>query len=292
MSREVNRNGGRGDHRASSAEQAAWERAHRAKTCKLAVVFSLLVMANLSHRVIANYATIGSIRTIYRGSEMSSDPQSRLDKGLLLWESDHRAAEKIFVDVYWKHEGTPEADLAQAYLYNLRKGDPAPKASQMRPNFDVIEQGSQTWFRVQYQAIANVYLVVYALLMLPVVTNLESVFRSGFEFQTIIALVSLFVISLPAILLVPRVIRRYKHGEALISEEFARARTGGLRAGKPFIWIGTVGMLLSLAVILIVLLTRTVGMPAGLGIGLSMWPLMIGFLAIEFSYRRWARQGR
>jgi len=35
VSREVNRNGGRRRYRASSAEQAAWDRAHRAKTCKL-----------------------------------------------------------------------------------------------------------------------------------------------------------------------------------------------------------------------------------------------------------------
>ena len=36
VSREVNRNGGRQAYRANKAEQAAWGRAHRAKTCKLA----------------------------------------------------------------------------------------------------------------------------------------------------------------------------------------------------------------------------------------------------------------
>jgi IS30 family transposase len=36
VSREVNRNGGRRHYRASKAEQAAWDRAHRPKTCKLA----------------------------------------------------------------------------------------------------------------------------------------------------------------------------------------------------------------------------------------------------------------
>ena len=36
MSREINRNGGRRRYRASKAEQAAWDRAHRRKTCKLA----------------------------------------------------------------------------------------------------------------------------------------------------------------------------------------------------------------------------------------------------------------
>jgi len=36
ISREINRNGGRQSYRANKAEQAAWDRAHRAKTCKLA----------------------------------------------------------------------------------------------------------------------------------------------------------------------------------------------------------------------------------------------------------------
>jgi IS30 family transposase len=36
ISREVNRNGGRGHYRANRADEAAWERARRPKTCKLA----------------------------------------------------------------------------------------------------------------------------------------------------------------------------------------------------------------------------------------------------------------
>jgi IS30 family transposase len=36
VSREINRNGGRRRYRANQAEQAAWDRAHRPKTCKLA----------------------------------------------------------------------------------------------------------------------------------------------------------------------------------------------------------------------------------------------------------------
>ncbi len=36
VSREVNRNGGRRGYRANQADQAAWDRAHRPKTCKLA----------------------------------------------------------------------------------------------------------------------------------------------------------------------------------------------------------------------------------------------------------------
>jgi len=35
IGREVNRNGGRQDYRANQADQAAWDRAHRPKTCKL-----------------------------------------------------------------------------------------------------------------------------------------------------------------------------------------------------------------------------------------------------------------
>ena len=35
VSREINRNGGRRGYRASKADQAAWDRAHRPKTCKL-----------------------------------------------------------------------------------------------------------------------------------------------------------------------------------------------------------------------------------------------------------------
>ena len=35
VSREIKRNGGRRHYRASNAEQAAWDRAHRPKTCKL-----------------------------------------------------------------------------------------------------------------------------------------------------------------------------------------------------------------------------------------------------------------
>ena len=36
ISREINRNGGRRRYRANQADEAAWQRAHRPKTCKLA----------------------------------------------------------------------------------------------------------------------------------------------------------------------------------------------------------------------------------------------------------------
>ena len=35
VSREINRNGGRQHYRANQADQAAWDRSHRPKTCKL-----------------------------------------------------------------------------------------------------------------------------------------------------------------------------------------------------------------------------------------------------------------
>jgi hypothetical protein len=38
VSRELNRNGGRQDYRANKAEQAAWDQAHRRKTCKLVML--------------------------------------------------------------------------------------------------------------------------------------------------------------------------------------------------------------------------------------------------------------
>jgi IS30 family transposase len=36
VSREIQRNGGRRRYRANQADEAAWQRAHRPKTCKLA----------------------------------------------------------------------------------------------------------------------------------------------------------------------------------------------------------------------------------------------------------------
>ena len=55
ISREIARNGGQEGYRASQAEQAAWDRAHRPKTCKLAENRTLahLVAAKLKVRHIA-----------------------------------------------------------------------------------------------------------------------------------------------------------------------------------------------------------------------------------------------
>ena len=44
VSREIHRNGGRRRYRASKADQAAWDRAHRPKTCKLAQNLALARM--------------------------------------------------------------------------------------------------------------------------------------------------------------------------------------------------------------------------------------------------------
>ena len=52
ISREVNRNGGRQPYRANKAEQAAWDRAKRPKTCKLVenYALSLIVASKLKQR--------------------------------------------------------------------------------------------------------------------------------------------------------------------------------------------------------------------------------------------------
>jgi len=221
---------------------------------------------------------------------MSSDPQALIDKGLSLWSSDRREAEKAFVEVYWKHEDTRDAELAQAYLYKLRNGDPRPDSSKMEPDNDALEEGSRSWFRAQYQVMANLYLVVLALAMLPLLSNLRYLIGGGPNFVSTTVFVNMGILILPAILLLPRIFRRYRHGAVLVPDEFARAKTLGLGIGKLFVWIATIGVLLSLAVIVLVLVSRQAGVPAGLGIGLSMWPLMIGILAIEVSYRRWARK--
>ena len=221
---------------------------------------------------------------------MSSDPQALIDRGLSLWSADRRAAEKAFVEVYWKHEDTREAELAQAYLFKLRNGDPRPEATKMEPDIDGLERGSRKWFRAQYQAMANLYLFVFTLAALMLLSNARSVFGGVPDFFSVTVLINASILALPAILLAPRVYRRYRHGSALISDEFARARTAGLAVGKLFVWIATIGFVLSLAVIVLVIVTQQTGVPAGLGIGISMWPLMIGTLTIEISYRRWARK--
>ena len=52
ISREIRRNGGRRRYRANKADQAAWDRAHRAKTCKLVEnqALSLIVASKLKQR--------------------------------------------------------------------------------------------------------------------------------------------------------------------------------------------------------------------------------------------------
>jgi IS30 family transposase len=52
ISREIKRNGGRSRYRANTADQAAWDRAHRPKTCKLVEnhTLSLIVASKLKQR--------------------------------------------------------------------------------------------------------------------------------------------------------------------------------------------------------------------------------------------------
>jgi hypothetical protein len=141
-----------------------------------------------------------------------------------------------------------------------------------------------------WKGMANLYLIIFALLVLPALGYRRYLIGDGPDFVSISVLVNVSMLSLPAILLVPRVIRRYRRGSALISDEFARAKTVGLGVGKLFVWIATIGILMSLVAIAVVLVSRQTGVLAGLGIGLSMWPLAVGILAIEVSYRRWAKK--
>ena len=55
ISREINRNGGRRRYRANQADEAAWERAHRPKTCKLAQnpALARIVAEKLMERLVA-----------------------------------------------------------------------------------------------------------------------------------------------------------------------------------------------------------------------------------------------
>lgn len=71
-----------------------------------------------------------------------SEAQDLLQKGLALWETDRRGAEKAFVRVYWEFDDTREAELAQAYLYKLRQHQPRPNPARTVPNHD--QQGASS----------------------------------------------------------------------------------------------------------------------------------------------------
>jgi len=70
ISREINRNGGRRGYRASKAEQSAWDRAHRPKTCKLKQNRALArIVANKLQLQWAPRQIAGWLRYTYPGNE-------------------------------------------------------------------------------------------------------------------------------------------------------------------------------------------------------------------------------
>jgi len=70
ISREINRNGGLASYRASTADQAAWDRAHRPKTCKLVANPELArIVAGKLQRLWAPEQIAGWLRHEYQGDE-------------------------------------------------------------------------------------------------------------------------------------------------------------------------------------------------------------------------------
>ena len=62
VSREIQRNGGHHQYRASQADQAAWNRAHRPKPCKLVINRALAqIVSELSCRRCCSYARTRSL---------------------------------------------------------------------------------------------------------------------------------------------------------------------------------------------------------------------------------------
>ena len=100
ISREINRNGGLKHYRASQADQAAWDRAHRPKPCKLAVnpalrcIVARKLRSNWSPDQIAgwlqrNERNTVSHETIYRSLYVQA--RGVLKKELQLYLRTHRA---------------------------------------------------------------------------------------------------------------------------------------------------------------------------------------------------------
>jgi IS30 family transposase len=70
ISREINRNGGLASYRASTADQAAWDRAHRPKTCKLVANPELArIVAGKLQRLWAPEQIAGWLKHEYPGDE-------------------------------------------------------------------------------------------------------------------------------------------------------------------------------------------------------------------------------
>ena len=70
VSREINRNGGRRRYRASKADQAAWDRAHRPKTCKLVENRALArIVANKLRKLWSPEQIAGWLKRTYPNDE-------------------------------------------------------------------------------------------------------------------------------------------------------------------------------------------------------------------------------
>lgn len=70
VSREINRNGGQRSYRANKADQAAWDRAHRPKTCKLVQNRKLArIVADKLKRLWAPVQIAGWLKRTYPGDE-------------------------------------------------------------------------------------------------------------------------------------------------------------------------------------------------------------------------------
>jgi len=70
ISREINRNGGQASYRASQADQSAWDRAHRPKTCKLVTNPTLAhIVAGKLQRLWSPEQIAGWLKRRYSGDE-------------------------------------------------------------------------------------------------------------------------------------------------------------------------------------------------------------------------------
>ncbi len=85
ISREINRNGGAADYRATQADQAAWDRAHRPKPCKLAGnrMLSRTVAAKLQLEWSPEQIA-GWLKTAYPGDERNQVSHETIYRSLFV----------------------------------------------------------------------------------------------------------------------------------------------------------------------------------------------------------------
>jgi IS30 family transposase len=97
VSREINRNGGRRGYRANIADQAAWERAHRSKTCKLAENRALA-------RIVAR-----KLKQLWSPEQIAGWLQRRYPDD----ENDQVSHETIYRSLYVQARGALKKELIQ-----------------------------------------------------------------------------------------------------------------------------------------------------------------------------------